>query len=115
MKERIDILLVERRLVESRTKAQWLIKNGYVMVEGTIVNKPGKKIDNSQEILLLKEFPYVGKGGLKLEAALKNFSINVENKVCHNKNELQFYSLSYYMLTLKICFHKLEDYKNFLC
>ncbi len=34
MKERIDILLVERRLVESRTKAQWLIKNGYVFVKG---------------------------------------------------------------------------------
>ena len=41
MKERIDILLVERRLVESRIKAQWLIKNGYVLVnKQQIINRP---------------------------------------------------------------------------
>ncbi|GAG17314.1 unnamed protein product, partial [marine sediment metagenome] len=82
MKERIDILVVERRLTDSRTKAQWLIKNGYVLVNGVEIKKPGKKIDNSMEIVLKKEFPYVGKGGLKLEAALKRFSISVEKKVC---------------------------------
>jgi len=82
MKERIDLLLVERRLTDSRTKAQWLIKNGYVLVNGIEIKKPGKKIDNSKEIVLIKEFPYIGKGGLKLEAALKRFSISVEKKVC---------------------------------
>ncbi len=82
MKERIDILLVERRLVESRTKAQWLIKNGYVFVKGKKVLKPGKRIDNSLNIKLEKDFPYVGRGGLKLEAALKGFSISVEGKTC---------------------------------
>ena len=82
MKERLDILLVDRRLVESRTKAQWLIKNGFVLVNNVEIVKPGKKIDNSSELKLIKEFPYVGKGGIKLEAALKDFSISVKDKVC---------------------------------
>lgn len=82
MKERIDVILVDRRLVESRTKAQWLITSGYVSVNGKKIIKPGKKVDNSLEITLEKEFPYVSRGGLKLEAALKYFSISVENKTC---------------------------------
>jgi len=82
MKERLDLILVERRFVESRTKAQWLIKNGFVLVNGKKVLKPGKKVDNFNKILLLEEFPYVGRGGLKLEAALKHFSIEVKNKIC---------------------------------
>lgn len=82
MKERLDILLVDKRLVESRTKAQWLIKNGHATVNGVEIRKPGKRIDNNCDIRLTKEFPYVGRGGLKLEAALKEFSILVENKVC---------------------------------
>ncbi|MHA1291735.1 MAG: TlyA family RNA methyltransferase [Promethearchaeota archaeon] len=82
MKERLDILLVDRRLVEGRTKAQWLIRNGYVLVNGKKIIKPGKPIDNSSEIKLIKEFPYVGRGGLKLEVALKEFMINVKEKVC---------------------------------
>ena len=82
MKERLDILLVDKRLVESRTKAQWLIRNGYVLVNGVEIKKPGKRVDNRYDIRLKKEFPYVGRGGLKLEAALRHFSISVENKVC---------------------------------
>ncbi|MFX1315303.1 MAG: TlyA family RNA methyltransferase [Promethearchaeota archaeon] len=82
MKERIDILLVERELVESRTKAHWLIKNGYVFVNGQKVLKPGKRINNTLKIKLKKGFPYVGRGGLKLEAALRQFSISVEGKKC---------------------------------
>ncbi|MBN1802910.1 MAG: TlyA family RNA methyltransferase [Candidatus Lokiarchaeota archaeon] len=82
MKERLDIVLVERRLVESRTKAQWLIKNGLVLVDDKKIIKPGKLIDNSSTLRLIKEYPYVGRGGLKLEAALKYFSINVHKLVC---------------------------------
>jgi 23S rRNA (cytidine1920-2'-O)/16S rRNA (cytidine1409-2'-O)-methyltransferase len=82
MKERLDVLLVERRLVESRVKAQWLIKNGYVIVVDKIVLKPGKKIENTSTIRLTQKFPYVGRGGLKLEVALKEFSIDVRGKVC---------------------------------
>jgi 23S rRNA (cytidine1920-2'-O)/16S rRNA (cytidine1409-2'-O)-methyltransferase len=82
MKERIDILLVERRLVDSRTKAQWLIKNGYVLVNKKQFLKPSKRIENTLEIKLIKGFPYVGRGGLKLETALKEFSIPVKGKIC---------------------------------
>jgi len=82
MKERLDILLVERRNVESRVKAQWLIKNGYVFVNNKVIVKPGKKIENNAIIKLTQNFPYVGRGGLKLEAALKSFSILVEGKTC---------------------------------
>lgn len=82
MKERIDLLLVERRLVESRTKAQWLIKQGFVVVEGKKILKPSKRIDNTLSIHLIKKFPYVGRGGLKLEVALKKFSIDVMGKIC---------------------------------
>ncbi|GAH76693.1 unnamed protein product, partial [marine sediment metagenome] len=82
MKERLDILLVERRLVESRVKAQWLIKKGYVSVNERIIIKPGKRIDNESLINLTRKFPYVGRGGLKLEAALKSFSITVKGKIC---------------------------------
>ncbi len=82
MKERLDILVVERRLVESRSKAQWLIGNGYVLVNDLEITKPGKKVDNASEIRLKSEFPYVGRGGLKLEAALQQFSISVNGKTC---------------------------------
>jgi len=82
IKERLDLLVVERRLVESRTKAQWLILNGHVLVNGIEIRKPGKKIDNSQKIQLKQDFPYVGRGGLKLEAALKKFKISVNKKIC---------------------------------
>lgn len=82
MKERIDILLVERRLVESRAKAQWLIKQGLVLFGGKLITAPEEKVNNAIEIKLKKEFPYVGKGGIKLEAALKKFGINVEDKIC---------------------------------
>ncbi|MFX1495315.1 MAG: TlyA family RNA methyltransferase [Promethearchaeota archaeon] len=82
MKERIDIILIKRQLVESRVKAQWLIKSGYVLVNGVALKKPGKKVDNKADITLKNEFPYVGRGGLKLEAALNKFSIIIKNKVC---------------------------------
>jgi len=82
MKKRIDIILVERGLSESRTKSQWLIKNGFVFVNEKIVLKPGKRIENSLEIQLKQSFPYVGIGGLKLKAALNNFSISVDGRIC---------------------------------
>jgi 23S rRNA (cytidine1920-2'-O)/16S rRNA (cytidine1409-2'-O)-methyltransferase len=82
MKQRIDLLLVAKRLVESRTKAQWLIRNGFISVDGIVINKPGKRVDISSEIDLRKRFPYVGRGGIKLEFALDNFSISINEKIC---------------------------------
>lgn len=82
MKERIDILLVERNLADSRTKAQWLIKNGYVLVNKKQIIKPSKRIENTLEIQVTQSYPYVGRGGLKLKAAIKEFSISVKGKIC---------------------------------
>jgi len=82
MKERLDIVLVERRLVESRTKAQWLIKSGFVLVDDMKILKSSKRVDINSKIKLTKKYPYVGRGGLKLEAALKNFSVDVKGKIC---------------------------------
>jgi len=82
MKERLDIVLVDRRLVESRTKAQWLVKSGFVLVNDTKILKSSKRVDINSKINLTKKYPYVGRGGLKLEAALKCFSIDVTEKIC---------------------------------
>ena len=82
MKERLDIVLVERRLVESRTKAQWLIKSGYVLVNEVKILKSSKRVDIDSKIILTKKYPYVGRGGLKLEAALYRFSVEVDGKIC---------------------------------
>ncbi|MHA1104476.1 MAG: TlyA family RNA methyltransferase [Promethearchaeota archaeon] len=82
MRERLDVLLVDRRLVESRTKGQWLIKNGYVLVNNEKATKSGKKIDNMAKIELIRQFPYVGIGGLKLEFAIEKFSIQINEKIC---------------------------------
>ncbi len=82
MKERLDIVLVDRRLVESRTKAQWLIKSGFVFVNDAKILKSSKRVDINSKINLTKKYPYVGRGGLKLEAALKSFSVDVQGKIC---------------------------------
>lgn len=81
-KERIDKLLIERGLVDSRLKAQALILEGKVIVDGLKVNKAGKIVSSDSEIKLSgEEIPYVSRGGLKLEAALKEFGIKVTDKV----------------------------------
>ena len=82
MKERLDIVLVDKRLVESRTKAQWLIKSGFVFVNDVKILKSSKRVDINSNINLTKKYPYVGRGGLKLEAALKSFSVDVQGKIC---------------------------------
>ena len=76
-KERIDKLLVERGLVESRTRAQALILAGQVLVQEQRIDKPGQLIDTSAEIRIKGESPrYASRGGLKLEAALREFNID---------------------------------------
>jgi len=80
-KVRIDRLLVERGLVESRERAQALIIAGQVLVNERKQNKSGVLVPEDAEIRILGEqLPYVSRGGLKLEAALKKFSVSVEGK-----------------------------------
>jgi 23S rRNA (cytidine1920-2'-O)/16S rRNA (cytidine1409-2'-O)-methyltransferase len=81
MKQRLDRLLVERGLAESREKAQALIMAGDVLVEGQKAVKPGHSVDDSSKIEVTGKAPYVSRGGLKLAAALEDFAIDVTGKV----------------------------------
>jgi 23S rRNA (cytidine1920-2'-O)/16S rRNA (cytidine1409-2'-O)-methyltransferase len=82
-KERLDKLIVERGLADSRTRAQALILAGQVLVAEQRADKPGQMVDTALEIRIKGETPrYVGRGGLKLEAALREFHINPTNQTC---------------------------------
>jgi 23S rRNA (cytidine1920-2'-O)/16S rRNA (cytidine1409-2'-O)-methyltransferase len=82
MKVRLDQLLVERGLIESREKAKRVIMAGLVKVGEDRVDKPGKLIRRTSPLHLEKAFPpYVSRGGLKLEAALDTFTVPVKDKV----------------------------------
>lgn len=81
-KERLDVLVVERGLAESRTKAQALILAGQVVVADQRVDKPGALVPVEAELRLKGEvLPYVSRGGLKLKAALERFGLDVRGKV----------------------------------
>lgn len=85
-RERIDKLLVERGLAESRTKAQAMVMAGVVLVNEQRVEKPSDQfVPDAQIRVKHADDPtsrYVGRGGLKLEAALKEFQIDVRGLVC---------------------------------
>lgn len=79
--KRLDLILLERGLVSTRTKSQEMIKAGLVSVAGKIIKHPGEKYSEEVDIQLSeKEHPYVSRGGLKLEAALREFSLDVKDK-----------------------------------
>jgi 23S rRNA (cytidine1920-2'-O)/16S rRNA (cytidine1409-2'-O)-methyltransferase len=82
-KERIDVLLVDRGLAESRAKAQALILAGQVVVGDQRVDKPGTQVSVDAELRLKGEvLPYVSRGGLKLKAAIDRFGLDVRGRVC---------------------------------
>mgnify|MGYP002732356921 CR=1 FL=1 len=83
IKERLDILLTERGLCESRAKAQALIMSGEVYVDGQKCTKAGTSVcDTSVVEVRGNACPYVSRGGLKLEKALRDFGIDVHGFVC---------------------------------
>jgi 23S rRNA (cytidine1920-2'-O)/16S rRNA (cytidine1409-2'-O)-methyltransferase len=83
VKMRLDRLLVERGLVESRERGQALIIAGQVLVNGQKVEKSGSLVPGDAEIRILGgQMPYVSRGGLKLEKALREFKIEVKEKTC---------------------------------
>ncbi|HEY6252066.1 MAG TPA: TlyA family RNA methyltransferase [Candidatus Angelobacter sp.] len=83
MKLRIDKLLVERGLVSSRQRAQAMILAGRVLVDGQKVEKSGASVGQDAEIRLLGEdLKYVSRGGLKLEAALDHWKIDLTARAC---------------------------------
>ncbi|HMD85037.1 MAG TPA: TlyA family RNA methyltransferase [Terriglobia bacterium] len=82
-KIRLDRLLVDRGLVESREKAQGLILAGQILVDEQKKEKCGTLVDTQATLRLLGEAPkYVSRGGLKLEGALEHFRINPDTRVC---------------------------------
>ena len=82
MKQRIDQLLVDRHLVESREKARALILAGAVRVNGQREDKAGRSVSLDSTVELLDRPKYVSRGGLKLEAALDHWNIRVEGAIC---------------------------------
>src|SRR5262245_5342158 len=80
-KLRIDQLLVDRGLAESREKAQALILAGEVLVSGQRADKPGRTVASDAEISVTGRLPYVSRGGIKLESALREFGIVVGGKI----------------------------------
>ena len=83
MKKRIDRLLVERGLVDSREKAQALIMAGNVLVDEEPATKAGMSVPENANIRLKEApHPYVSRGGVKLEGAVQDFGVGVVGKVC---------------------------------
>ena len=83
MKKRIDVLLVEMGYFESREQARRHIMAGSVFVDNQRVDKAGTAVKIDSDIRVKgKLIPYVSRGGLKLEKALKNFDLTVKDKVC---------------------------------
>ena len=82
MKQRLDVLMVERGLVESREKAQRAIMAGLVNVVGQRVDKPGSKVSIYAPVELKEGDRYVGRGGFKMEGALRHFDIDVTGRIC---------------------------------
>lgn len=81
-KERLDVLLVERGLYETREKAKAAVMAGLVIVAGDRCDKPGTKFSEDVAITVKGELhPYVSRGGLKLEKALREFRIDLTDKV----------------------------------
>jgi len=81
-KERLDLLMVQKKLAPTRSKARDLIKSGHVRVDGEITKKAGQTWLETAEIVIAKEAPdFVSRAGVKLSHALKHFEVDCEDKV----------------------------------
>ena len=83
IKKRLDVLLTERLYADSRSKAQAIIMSGNVYVNGQKADKPGVSYEETVQIEVRGQTcPYVSRGGLKLEKALRDFGVKPEGYVC---------------------------------
>ncbi len=83
IKKRLDVLLVEQGYADSRTKAQAIIMSGLVYVDGQKADKPGMSFDETLPLEVRgAACPYVSRGGLKLEKALRDFGVHPAGFVC---------------------------------
>lgn len=82
MEDRLDKIIVARNLVSTRVRAEYIIETSGVLVNGKLINKPGKKIPVDAQIeLLAEEIPWVSRGALKLLKAIEHWHIDVTGKV----------------------------------
>ena len=81
-KTRVDLLLVERGLVESRSLAQRLVMAGQVRANGQVVDKPSSKVGEDVELSVESGPRFVSRGGEKLQAAFEFFDLEVMDLVC---------------------------------
>jgi 23S rRNA (cytidine1920-2'-O)/16S rRNA (cytidine1409-2'-O)-methyltransferase len=82
-KQRLDLMMVARQLASSRDRARALIASGAVLVNGIPAVKPACRVSSHASITLKEDdFPYVSRGGLKLEKALEEFDIDLHGAVC---------------------------------
>ena len=81
MKKRLDLVVVERGLAPSRNRAQAHIMAGEILVNGEVVTKAGIMVDAGASIELVRQrIPYASRGGLKLEAAIDHFGVDIQGK-----------------------------------
>lgn len=81
-KKRIDVLIVEKGLVDSREKVKALIMSGQVYVDEQKIDKPGTTVYINSNIIIRDGLKYVSRGGLKLEKAINQFDLSLQNKIC---------------------------------
>jgi 23S rRNA (cytidine1920-2'-O)/16S rRNA (cytidine1409-2'-O)-methyltransferase len=81
-KKRIDILMVEKGLAESRNRAQRLVMAGEVRVDGEMIHKSSAQVLENAKITIKQRPLYVSRGGNKLAAAIEAFDVLIEGKVC---------------------------------
>ncbi|MBM0741942.1 TlyA family RNA methyltransferase [Phormidium sp. CLA17] len=81
-KQRLDVLLVERNLCETRQQAQRVIRAGEVKVNQQVVDKPGTEIDLAALLEVRQKPPYVSRGGEKLAKAIAHFQISIADRIC---------------------------------
>ncbi len=82
VRQRLDLLLVERQLAPSRERAQSLILAGKVLVNTERVDKPGKSVNQDSELVVqAQDHPYVSRGGVKLAGAIRELQIEVLDRI----------------------------------
>ncbi|MDO4872217.1 MAG: TlyA family RNA methyltransferase [bacterium] len=81
MKKRLDHLLVEKKIVQTRSQAESYIRLGKILVAGKIIQKPGYFVDETAEIKIAQKVQYVSRAGLKLESVAKALKVNFRDKV----------------------------------
>ncbi|MCX7911011.1 MAG: TlyA family RNA methyltransferase [Endomicrobia bacterium] len=82
MKKRLDKLLTEKGIFESREKAQRVIKNFGVKIKDEIIYDPSKEVNINSDIEIIRSYEYVSAGGYKLEGLLKTGIVDIKDKVC---------------------------------